>query len=64
MISTIKKIALYILLVNCWGCASASNGNGSNTTNPDTLDVTRPTSFADDDAFLNYIQKVHLSFIL
>lgn len=63
MISTIKKIALYILLVSCWSCASASNGNGSNTTKPDTLDVTRPTSFTDDDAFLNYIQKVHFNYM-
>ncbi len=63
MISTIKKIALYILLVSCWGCASASNGNGANTTKPDTLDVTRPTSFTNDDAFLDYIQKVHFNYM-
>src|SRR5574344_2113496 len=64
MVNTIKKVSLFFIVLSCFHCTPARNSESvSSTTGSDTLSVTRPASFADDNAFLDYIQKVHFNYM-
>ena len=57
----LKSLAL-ILLIALSACKS--DGDNTDTNNPVTPDEqTRPASFADDEALLDYIQRIHFNYM-